>query len=102
MPGYSIYVGFNLDTQGAYADEDMELLQSRYFGEYDRNAKLTQHSMLESAIERIVAAKKSIPNLVIHKLGILLGHDEGGAFYSRESLSGEEYKIWCVLSNTWY
>ena len=102
VPGYSIYVGFNLDTQGAYADEDMELLQSRYFGEYDRNARLTQQSMLQSAKERIEAAKKSVPNLMLHKLGILLGHDEGGAFYSGESLSGGEYKIWCVLSNIWY
>ena len=53
VPGYSIYVGFNPETQGSYADEDMELLQSRYFGEYNRNAEAAQQSMLESAKQRI-------------------------------------------------
>ena len=102
IPGYSIYVGFNLETQGSYADEDMELLQNRYFGEYDRNAVITQNSMFESAKERIRTAKNNIPGLMIHKLGTLLGHDEGGAFYSKESFSHKEYALWCILSNCWY
>ncbi len=102
IPGYSIYVGFNPDTQGSYSDEDMELLQSRYFGEYDRNAEATQQSMLESAKSRIQETKSSIPSLMVHKLGTLLGHDEGGAFYSSESLSGRAYALWCISSNIWY
>ena len=102
VPGYNIYVGFNPETQGSYADEDMDLLQSRYFGEYDRDAEKAQQSMLESAKKRITENKKSIPSLMIHKLGTLLGHDEGGAYYSRESLSGRAYSLWCIVSNIWY
>ena len=102
VPGYSIYVGFNAETQGSYADEDMELLQSRYFGECERNAEAAQKSMLESAKARILEEKSSIPSLMIHKLGTLLGHDEGGVFYSKESMSGIQYSFWCILSNTWY
>lgn len=102
VPGYSIYVGFNPQTQGSYAEEDMELLQSRYFGEYDRNAEAAQQSMLESARQRIAENKRSIPTLMIHKLRTLLGHDEGGAFYSRESLSDRAYSLWCIVSNIWY
>jgi 4-amino-4-deoxy-L-arabinose transferase-like glycosyltransferase len=102
IPGYSIYVGFNPDTQGSYADEDMDLLQSRYFGEYNRNAEAAQQSMLESAKERIADNRKTIPRLMVHKLGTLLGHDEGGAFYSRENFSDSAYSLWCVASNIWY
>ena len=102
IPGYSVYVGFNPETQGSYADEDMELLQSRYFGEYDHNAEAAQQSMLRSAIERISDNKSSIPSLMIHKLGTLLGHDEGGAYYSNESMSAGQYTRWCVVSNVWY
>ena len=102
VPGYSIYVGFNPRTQGSYADEDMDLLQSRYFGEYDRNAEAAQQSMLESAKLRIAENRKGIPSLMIHKLSTLLGHDEGGAFYSRESLSDRAYSLWCIAANIWY
>jgi 4-amino-4-deoxy-L-arabinose transferase-like glycosyltransferase len=102
IPGYSIYVGFNPETQGSYADEDMDLLQSRYFGEYDRNAERAQQSMLESAKIRIAENRNSIPSLMLHKLGTLLGHDEGGAFYSKVSLSDRTYSLWCMISNIWY
>ena len=102
IPGYSIYVGFNPETMGSYSDEDMELLQTRYFGEYERNADAVQRSMLESAKYRIRETKSSIPSLMIHKLGTLLGHDEGGVFYSSESLSGRAYTFLCVVSNIWY
>ena len=102
VPGYSIYVGFNPETQGSYSDRDMELLQGRYFGEYGRNADAAQRSMLESAKARIWETKSSIPGLMIHKLGTLLGHDEGGAFYSLASFSGRNYALWCAVSNIWY
>ncbi len=102
VPGYSIYVGFNSETQGSYADEDMDLLQDRYFGEYDRNAEAAQQSMLESAKKRISENRDGIPHLMLQKLGTLLGHDEGGAFYSKESLSDGAYSAWCMISNVWY
>ena len=102
VPGYSIYVGFNPETQGSYSDADMELLQSRYAGEYNRDAEAAQRSMLDSAGERIHENKKDIPSMMVHKLGTLLGHDEGGAFYSRENLSERSYALWCVACNVWY
>jgi hypothetical protein len=102
VPGYSIYVGFNPRTQGSYADEDMDLLQSRYFGEFGRNAEAAQRSMLESAKTRITENRNNIPGLMIHKLGTLLGHDEGGAFYSKDGLSDRAYSLWCIVSNIWY
>lgn len=102
VPGYSIYVGFNPETRGSYSDGDMELLQGRYFGEYDRNAEAAQRSMLESAKDRIRETTSSVPSLMVHKLGTLLGHDEGGAFYSSENYSGRTYALWCVVSNIWY
>ena len=102
VPGYNIYVGFNLETNGSYSDTDMELLQSRYFGEYERNAEAAQQSMLQDAKLRISEARPVMPRLMLTKLKTLLGHDEGGVFYAMESLSNRQYKVCCVLSNIWY
>ena len=102
VPGYSIYVGFNPNTQGSYSNDDMELFQSRYFGEYNQNAEAAQQSMLESARDRIRENSKTIPRLMLNKLGTLLGHDEGGAFYSKERLTEGQYAMWCIASNIWY
>ena len=102
VPGYNIYVGFNLETNGSYSDTDMDLLQSRYFGEYERNAEAAQQSMLQDAKLRIAKAKPVMLHLMLTKLRTLLGHDEGGVFYAMESLSGGQYRICCILSNIWY
>ena len=102
VPGYNIYVGFNLETNGSYSDTDMDLLQSRYFGEYERNAEAAQQSMLQDAKNRISEAKPVMLRLMLLKLRTLLGHDEGGVFYAMESLSSGQYRICCILSNIWY
>ena len=102
VPGYNIYVGFNLETNGSYSDTDMELLQSRYFGEYERNAEAAQQSMLQDAKLRISEARPVMPRLMLTKLKTLLGHDEGGVFYAMESLSNRQYSLGCVFSNIWY
>ena len=102
IPGYSIYVGFNLETNGSYSDADMDLLQSRYFGEYDRNAEATQRSMFEDAKVRIIKAMPRLPHLILSKLLTLLGHDEGGVYYAKESLSSKQYTFGCIISNIWY
>ena len=102
VPGYNIYVGFNLETNGSYSDTDMDLLQSRYFGEYERNAEAAQQSMLQDAKLRISEAKPVMLRLMLLKLRTLLGHDEGGVFYAMESLSNGQYRICCILSNIWY
>ena len=102
VPGYNIYVGFNLETNGSYSDTDMDLLQSRYFGEYERNAEAAQQSMLQDAKLRISEAKPVMLRLMLLKLRTLLGHDEGGVFYAMESLGSGQYKICCILSNIWY
>ena len=102
IPGYNIYVGFNLETSGSYSDTDMDLLQSRYFGEYERNAEAAQQSMLQDAKLRIAEAKPQMLSLLLTKLKTLLGHDEGGVFYAMESLSSGQYSVCCILSNIWY
>ena len=102
IPGYSIYVGFNFETDGSYQDEDMTWFQSRYFGEFDNDANATQKAMLISAENRIQEGKGQITKLMIRKLKTLLGNDEGGAFYSMESLPPWGYRLLCVISNTWY
>ena len=102
VPGYNIYVGFNLETNGSYSDTDMDLLQGRYFGEYERNAEAAQQSMLQDAKLRISEARPAMLRLMLLKLRTLLGHDEGGVFYAMESLSSGQYKICCMLSNIWY
>lgn len=102
VPGYNIYVGFNLETNGSYSDTDMDLLQSRYFGVCERNAEAAQQKMLEDAKLRIDDAKPVLMRLMLAKLKTLLGHDEGGVFYAMESLSNRQYKVCCVLSNIWY
>ena len=102
IPGYNIYVGFNLETNGSYSDNDMDLLQSRYFGEYERNAEAAQQSMLQDAKLRIAEAKPLMLSLMLTKLKTLLGHDEGGVFYAMESLSSGQYSVCCILSNIWY
>ena len=102
VPGYNIYVGFNLETNGSYSDTDMDLLQSRYFGEYERNAEAAQQSMLQDAKHRISEARPVMLRLMLIKLKTLLGHDEGGVFYAMESLSSGQYRICCILSNIWY
>ena len=102
VPGYNIYVGFNLESNGSYSDTDMDLLQSRYFGECERNAEAAQQKMLEDAKLRIENAKPVLIRLMLAKLKTLLGHDEGGVFYAMESLSNRQYRVCCVLSNIWY
>lgn len=102
VPGYNIYVGFNLETNGSYSDTDMDLLQSRYFGEYERNAEAAQQSMLQDAKHRISEARPVMLRLMLLKLRTLLGHDEGGVFYAVESLSSGQYRICCILSNIWF
>ena len=101
VPGYSIYVGFNQETQGTYADSDMELLAGQY-EELDYQAQAAQNRMLQDAKERIRSAGRAIPKLMLRKLGTLLGYDEGGVYYCGESLSPGAYKLLCVLSNAWY
>ena len=102
LPGYNIYVGFNLETGGSYSDEDMTLFQNRYFGEYNRNAVAAQQKMMEDAKQRILSAESRLPQLMLAKLKTLLGHDEGGVFYAMESLSTHQYRLSCMISNIWY
>ena len=102
LPGYNIYVGFNTETNGSYSDTDMNLLQDRYFGEYEKNAVAAQQRMLEDARERVNEARPVLARLMIAKLRTLLGDDEGGVYYAMESLSNGQYRFGCLFSNIWY
>ena len=102
VPGYSIYVGFNPETRGSYSDSDMDLLQNRYYSEYGQNAYAVQIKMMDDAKIRIREGAGGLPFLMLHKLGMLLGHDEGGVFYAKESMSETAYSLLCIISNLWY
>ena len=60
----------------------MDLLQSRYFGEYERNgAEAAQQEICCRMVKlRIAKAKPVMLRLMFTKLRTLLGHDEGGVF----------------------
>ncbi len=100
IPGYNIYVGFNTDSKGAYSEEDNMLLGETY----DRlqNADAAQKIMLECAKERIKDNKAEIPGLMLRKLALFMGNDEGGAYYSKNGLSGTAYAVLCMISNIVY
>ena len=101
VPGYSMYVGFNPESLGSYADEDMDrLLQLRY-GQEDSSALRAQEQMLEEAKERIRSGQTDPARLFPAKLRSFLGNDEGGAFYMQEFYPSL-YAALALASNLFY
>ena len=101
VPGYSIYVGFNEQSGGAYSTEDAALLMRYRYEEYG-SAVEAQQQMLEAAKARIFSGRISFARLFSAKLRNLLGNDEGGAYYAKSALPGRAYQLGCVVSNTYY
>ena len=100
VPGYSLYVGFNPDTLGAYADEDMDLLlQYRY--EENSSAVAAQAKMLAEAKARVRSREVDFARLFPAKLRSFLGNDEGGAYYSMDALPSY-YSLLAIISNVFY
>lgn len=100
-PGYSLYVGFNPQSNGSYSEEDMQLLFHYRYDVYG-NAKEAQAQMLEEAKARIKSGDVHFPRLFVKKVQTFLGDDEGGAYYSAASLGPMQYSVCAVISNVYY
>lgn len=101
LPGYSICVGFNMESRGNYSQEDMDQLTAfRYYE--GGSAVSAQEAMLQIAKQRIAQEKSRIPLLMVYKLKSLLGNDEGGAYYAMEELGQTGYRAAAILSNIFY
>ncbi len=99
LPGYSIYVGFNPETEGSYSAADMQLLQDT---RGSLSSAESQALLLEKAKERISSGQIDFPRLFAGKLRIFLGHDEGGAYYTLLSMPELRYSLWASVSNVFY
>ena len=100
-PGYSIYVGFNKETGGAYSNSDMDELIDLYYGD-GHSAPESQQIMFERAKERIFSGNIEWGNLMVSKFRAFLGNDEAGAYYASEALTPKEYSALCIISNIYY
>ena len=101
VPGYSICVGFNLESRGNYSQDDMDQLTAfRYYE--GGSAVSAQEAMLQIAKERIAQEKSRIPLLMVYKMKSLLGNDEGGAYYAMEELGRTGYLFASLFSNIFY
>ena len=101
LPGYSIYVGFNPDTLGAYADEDMDRLFQLRYGQEGGSAAQAQAQMLREAEARIRSGQVDFARLFPAKLRSFLGNDEGGAYYLQQGYPGL-YAPLALLCNVFY
>lgn len=101
LSGYNIYVGFNPQSNGSYAQEDIDLLFHYRYDVYGSAAQ-AQEKMLEEAKARLTSGGIDFPRLFLLKLRTLLGNDEGGAYYSLDGLSPWGYSLLAVLSNIYY
>ena len=102
VPGYSLYVGLNMESMGSYSQEDMDLLLHYRYDFPDGSAVEAQNRMLEEAKTRLQDPDTHLVPLFFVKLRTLLGNDEGGAYYSRAGLSERAYALLALYSNVWY
>ena len=102
VPGYSLYVGMNMDSMGSYSEEDMDLLAHYRYDFPDSSAVQAQNQMLEEARARFHDPDTKLAPLFFVKLRTFLGNDEGGAYYSQAGLSGSSYSLLALYSNVWY
>ena len=101
-PGYSVCVGFNMESLGSYSVLDMNLLEYYRFGVQYADAESAQRDMLELAKVRLRDPQMDLPQLMIFKLRTLLGNDEGGVYYSSAGLSDLAYRLLAPVSNVCY
>ena len=101
FPGYSVYVGFNTESEGSYSDEDMDMLQNYVYVD-GLTPEEAQQKMWEAAKERLTSGNINFPSLMLKKLATFLGNDEGGAYYAKAFLSSRAYSLLAVISNIYY
>ena len=101
IPSYSIAVGFNADSGGAYSSDDMKLLHY-YMNEVGLTAVQAQEKMMALAESRITSGSFSLLELFVKKLQAFLGDDGSAAVYTKDILSKPMYYIAQIMSNVYY
>ena len=99
VPWYNVYVGFNEETGGRYADADMDLLTA-YLRE-GRTANEAQESMIPHVKERL-ASGINFPRLFAAKLFSFLGSDQLGGYTYRFTRSERFVKLCMGVCNVFY
>ena len=99
VPWYNVYVGFNEDTGGRYADADMDLLTA-YLKE-GKTANEAQESMIPHVKARL-ASGIDFPRLFAAKLFSFLGSDQLGGYTYRFTRSERFVKICMGVCNVFY
>lgn len=100
LPVYSIYVGFNEETQGQWSAEDMDLL-FEHMSEEQLSAQEAQLSLLPELKERLGSGIDYF-RLFRSKIFAFLGHDELGGYTYRYTRSEGFVKICMALGNVYY
>lgn len=81
IPGYSILVGFQPDSDGRWNQADSDRL-ARYNAEPGISAPEVQQKLLADAVERITSGEVPLLHLMQEKLRIFLGEDDACVGYS--------------------
>ena len=99
VPWYNVYVGFNEETGGRYADADMDLLTS--YLKQGQSAPEAQKSMIPHVKERL-ASDINFPRLFAAKLFSFLGSDQLGGYTYRFTRSERFVKVCMGVCNVFY
>lgn len=99
VPWYNVYVGFNEETGGRYADADMDLLTA--YLKQGQTANEAQESMIPHVKERLTS-DIDFPRLFAAKLFSFLGSDQLGGYTYRFTRSERFVKICMGMCNVFY
>ena len=99
VPGYNIYVGFNEKAEGAWNQEDSDLLFS-YSNQEGATADWAQKQMFNEAIERVTSENINFIGLFKNKLEFFLGKDSVCVAYCQDAVRGPDFMS--MLCNTFY
>jgi 4-amino-4-deoxy-L-arabinose transferase-like glycosyltransferase len=100
IPGYNIYVGFNMNSYGVWNEMDSALLY-HYNDQPGWSANDVQKKMLEEAKKRILSGHIDFPTLFYYKFLYLLGDDSAAAsIYAPSALGHVERYV--VITNVFY
>ena len=111
-PGYNIYVGFNVESDGKWNQDDSDTLV-QYNQDASLSAREVQSAMLKEAVQRITSGTIDFSQLFYEKLTVLWQTDDAPIFYGKtvmeqpEKLSaqcnGFYYLTWIgSLVGAWY
>ncbi len=99
VPWYNVYVGFNEETGGCYAEEDMDLLTA--YLKQGKSAPEAQESMIPHLKERL-ASGINFPKLFAVKLFSFLGADQLGGYTYRFTRAERFVKVCMGVCNVFY